>query len=289
MLDFNLDDADGAVPMKDKVRLKIETALDTLRLRSKQWQRLQQMTEEKLYSILEGGLDLYYFLQERESYLQAFKEMCHFKWTKKTKVTLLIMKSIFGEDVKQVHAYAKALEEAVYQKVGRPGEIKLIPWLRAHGGVSGVSRNKQEAGAAGNISKSAREEAERKYTIDVGREAEKYGARTKGVFTSDHILKAMNEDGKSEAILLCEADYQNGQLKAQWISYDEDLIERFYVEKGQKVMKLDSFKKYQMEQYAQRKAEEIEASAVVAEKIAEFAERFPFTVETADVEQRQFA
>lgn len=287
MLNFDLDDTDGAVPMKDKVRLKIETALDTLRLRTKQWQRLQQMTEDKLYSILEGALELYYFLHERETYLQAFKEMCTFKWTKKTKVTLLIVKSIFGDDVKQVHAYAKALEEAVYQKVGRPGEIKFIPWLRAHGGVSGVSRITQEARAAGNISKSARDEAERKYAIDVGREAEKYGVFSKGVFSCDHLLKTMNEDGKTEVIILCVADYKNQQLKAQWISHDEDLIESFYLEKGQKVMTLESFKKYQMKYYAQRKAEEIEASAVVAGKIAEFADRFPFTVDTAAMEEAQ--
>ena len=74
MLDFNLEDTDGAVPMKDKVRLKIETALDTLRLRTKQWQRLQQMTEDRLYSILEGALELYYFLHERESYLLSLAE-----------------------------------------------------------------------------------------------------------------------------------------------------------------------------------------------------------------------
>jgi len=79
MLNLNIDTVDGAMPSDTKVRMTIETALDTLRLRTKQWLRLQKMTENQLYSVFERALELYYVLRESEAYMAAFKGLCNFK------------------------------------------------------------------------------------------------------------------------------------------------------------------------------------------------------------------
>jgi hypothetical protein len=241
-----------SVIAKANVKLQISDALDKLSITYKQWMRLQKMTEEKLYKLLDGCLQLCYVSRSTEAHMSALKKQCGFKWGRNTKLTVLVTKCVFGADTKQVHNYAKALEIAIEEGVGTAGEADMITWLRGHGGISGVVRGKEsKVGKRSNII-----ELERAYTIRVGRDAEKYGSTVK--FKFDVSAKFIDKLRTDDVVLLCKVDRKSKQLAVYAVDEDGGVADKYYEELGKNILLSEDYAKYKHKLYdEQRLAEEL--------------------------------
>jgi len=241
-----------SVIAKANVNIQISDALDKLSIRYKQWIRLQKMTEEKLYKLLDGCLQLCYVARSTEAHMSALKKQCGFKWGRNTKLTVLVAKCVFGADTKQVHNYAKALETAIEEGVGTAGEADMVTWLRGHGGISGVVRGTDsKAGKRSNII-----ELERAYTTRVGRDAEKYGRPVKFKFdVSANFIDKLRTD---DVVLLCKVDRKSKQLAIYAVDEDCSVVSKYYEQLGTHIMQSEEYVRYKNRLYdEQRLAEEL--------------------------------
>ncbi len=245
------------------VKFDIKNTLERLNITYKQWVRLQGMTEDRLYKLLGGCLQLCYLAKSTDAHMSAFKEQCGFKWGRKTKLTVLVAKCVFGADTKQVHNYAKTLELAIEQKVGTAGETDMLTWLRINGGISGIVR-----GDDSKVSKRKNViELERAHTIRVGRDAEKYGKTVAFRFTvSERFIEKLRAD---DVVMLCRVDRKNKELAVYAIDEDSNAIDKYYEELGTNVMESDAYAKFKHTHYEQQKAEQAIASFDVSSKLTD--------------------
>lgn len=240
---------------------RIADALAQLHTTYTEWMRLQQLTENKLYKLMNGCLQLCYLAKSTDAHMSAFKKQCAFKWGRNTKLTVMVAKRVFGEDNKQAHSYAKALEIAIEEKVGTEGEIDMITWLRSNGGISGVVR-----GTGSKVSKRKNIiELEREHTIRVGRDAEKYGKGAKYKFdVSEKFMEALRTD---DVLLLCRVDRKSKQLAVYAIDENSDATDKYYEQLGESVIESEAYTKYKYKLYEEHKLAEHVASIDISDGV----------------------
>ena len=207
--------------------IEIEGMLEELRNKHSSWEMHQRQSDSMLYALLDGSLDFYRLLKTDEECFAAFKELLDFKWNRKTKLSTMIVKAIFGEKAKKGYAYAKALEAAYAADIGKSGTTSMTHWLNDNGGISGVVRVRNAKNKAN---------AEREHAIDVGRNVEAYGVKRRGgAFTSSFITD--NYKGIDEFVLLCKYDAATKLVHIMYESEDKTLVDDLYAEAGELVMK----------------------------------------------------
>lgn len=241
----------------------IDLTLEELRKKHREWVELKQLTEEKLYLLLEGCLDLYYFLMESDAYVTAFKSLCDFKWGKTTPLAVLIAKAVFGPKAKQVHTYAKALTKAFEAKIGKPGKQAMLVWLRDNGGVSGVTRNPpiiQNKDAHSNQS------LQRDYIKEIGMNAESYGFRLK-LTEIENAELAKHIEAAPVSIILCSGSSYTNKVKFHSFNADADLIDELYVRLGKQIMGTQEYVRAQHQIYQAWQAEKVTAASDVKWKL----------------------
>lgn len=238
------------------IKFEIENALEKLHKVHKEWTDLQQLTEKKLYTLLDGCLQLCYLAMSTDEHMSAFKGCCGFKWGRNTKLSVLVAKAVFGADAKQVHSYAKLLEIAIEQKVGKDGNDGMIKWLRDNGGISGITRggSKTDNISSGNANFI---ELERMRTISIGRNFEDYGVSARYKFAVSE--KYLEHFEVNEVVLLCKIDRKNSELAVYWADESADTIDKYYEQIGEEVKNSAEYKRRAYEKYAERK--ELEAAA----------------------------
>lgn len=184
----------------------------------------QRVAENKLYSVLEGCLDFYYFLQTSDAHSLAFKNMCDFKFKADTKLVLLIAKAVFGKDNKQHYAYAKALENAVELEIGKDDSKTMAEWLRQNGGVNGVIRLTQTSPAADIVE----DFGEYVITTRQGYENINKDIREHYSFTNKHLCKAVDSEQRYDCFLYVTVDRSGDQVKIQNFVIGEECVKKMY-------------------------------------------------------------
>ncbi len=243
----------------------IDVTLTELRKKHQEWVDLKQLTEEKLYLLLEGCLELYYFLMESDAYVTAFKTLCDFKWGKKTPLAVLIAKAVFGHKAKQVHTYAKALNVAFEAKIGKPGNDTMLVWLRSNGGISGVTRS---APVIANKEAFTTQSLQRDYIKEIGMKAGSYGFRLKLPEIENAELAKFIES-YPHSILLCTGSSYTNKVTFHSFNADEDLIDELFVRLGKQVMGTKEYVRAQREIYQAWQAEKVTAASDVKFKMRE--------------------
>ena len=252
------------------IKFEIENTLSTLHTVHKNWVRLQQMTEDKLYKLLQGSLELCYLASSTDAHMSAFKECCGFKWGRKTKLSVLVAKAVFGADAGQVHNYAKVLENAIGQKIGTQGHADMLTWLRSNGGISGITRGGESTSGSKGSSKSNVIELERAHTVSIGRNAEDYGVRAKFKFAvSEKYIDTLHTN---DVVLLCKVDRLTNELAVYWTDNDSDVVDKYYACVGENVKTTGTYAKREYEKYAEKQAAEAVASFEISDKFKEIAQ-----------------
>lgn len=246
------------------IEFEIETALSKLHAVHKEWVELQQLTENKLYKLLGGSLQLCYLAMSTDAHMSAFKACCKFKWGRKTKLSVLVAKAVFGADAKQVHSYAKLLEIAIEQKIGTSGHTDMNAWLHSNGGISGITRGicseKDESSKDTNVI-----ELERMRTISIGRDFEEYGETAKFKFAVNEKYLQIFE--ANEVVLLCKIDRNSNELAVYWADESSDAVDKYYEQLGEEIKNGTEYKRRAYEKYAERKEREAAAEFEISDAI----------------------
>jgi hypothetical protein len=181
--------------------------------------------------------------------------LCDFKWNAKTKVTLLIAKAVFGEKTKMSNAYARAIEKAALEKIGKDGQTSMLAWLQANGGVNGVIRNE-------NPSKSATA-ALRDQKEEVGRNYSRYKVRCR---VEPFVNKQMAGLINGEWVLLCRVN-SSGEVEVVYLTQTEEVVSTLYSEFGESIMRKDSYKNRRIAVEAEIALERAQAADMVGEEL----------------------
>jgi hypothetical protein len=247
---------------QEKLVIEVEATLQRLQSQRVVWQKHQAQSDTMLYVLLEGCLEFYYFLREKESYESAFKSLCHFKWNTKTKTTMLIAKAVFGDKQKTTNAYARALERAVELKIGKPNEDSMLAWLQSNGGVNGVIRKE-----ASGVSKAT---LERENRIEVGKNFHRYGIKCKLKFINEDVVKAL---GSGDSVILVNINSSTNELEVRWSTREDALIDEMYNQLGDSVTKTQAYSKSRTKVAAEMANELAEAQDVVSSELKRIADK----------------
>jgi hypothetical protein len=252
---------ENEVNTSNDVTNSVTEAVQKLKSEYEIWQRHQKDSDNMLYVLLENCLEFYYFLRQNEQYESAFKSTCHFKWNGKAKITQLIAKSIFGDN-KRASVYARAIETAALQKIGKDGQTSMLAWLQSNGGVNGVIRSENPNKSASSALKDKEEE--------VGRNAERYGVRCK-------ITPFINEEFKAfpsgDWLFLCSVCKTTGEIKMKWFSQTESLVNSAYAELGSHVMNSQNYKERHLAVEAETAVKRAEAHGAVGDELQRILEK----------------
>ena len=209
--------------------IEVEATIKEFRNQYEKWQEHQAVSDNMLYALLEGCLDFYYFLRSEEDYESAFKSTCYFKWNAKTKLHTLIVKAIFGDDNKMSYAYAKAIKKAIEENV-KAEKNEMQTWLRINGGINGVIRSE----------KSNKGSIEREYLIQLGRNFELFGRKSKiKPFKNDDILRMANN---SELLIVVSIDRETSNVILKSVTNDEDFINSAHAHLGKAIYESENYK-----------------------------------------------
>lgn len=247
------------------IEFEIETALSKLHAVHKEWVELKQLTENKLYKLLGGSLQLCYLAMSTDAHMSAFKACCKFKWGRKTKISVLVAKAVFGADAKQVHSYAKLLEIAIEQKIGTSGHTDMAAWLRDNGGISGITRGGSNDNTGNKDSDKNVIELERMRTINIGREFKEYGVSAKYKFAVTEKYLQIFE--ANDVVLLCKVDRKNNELAVYCIDESRDAVDKYYEQLGEEIKNGTEYKRRAYEKYAERKEREAAAEFEISDAI----------------------
>lgn len=235
---------------------KVQETLNELQSKHAEWDKQQRYADTLLYTLLEGCLDFYYFMRKDERLESAFKGMCGFKWNSSTTLASLITKSVFGAKAKKGYAYAKALIAAVDNGVGVSGAVGMAQWLKEHGGVNGVIRDKAGDAAA---------KAERDYKVWVGKNYDRFGVKSKfESIDAPQIYECIDDE---EFVLLVQRDTKTGKIIPKWFTDAESLREGIYKEMGESLMEERVYFERRAEVIAELEREEDEATEKVLEAL----------------------
>jgi hypothetical protein len=243
------------------VAVSVENTLGRLREQYSAWRKHQAESDSMLYVLLENCLEFYYFLRQNEQYESAFKSLCHFKWNAKTKVSLLIAKAVFGEKTKMSNAYARAIEKAALEQVGRAEQPSMLGWLQANGGVNGVIRNENPNKSAAAALRDQQEE--------VGRNYSRYNIACR---IQPFENKQMGSLVVGEWALLCKIS-SDGRVEVVHPSQNEEVVGALYSEYGGLIMKTDSYKKRRVIVEAELALQRAHAADVVGEELQRILDR----------------
>ena len=107
----------------EKTVIEIEGTLKQLRSQYSEWSNQDKLTRKMLYALLDGCYEFYRLLKKDDELVQAFREIIGFKMRNKTKISVIVLKEVFGEEVNNVYAYSKSMEEAFKNDVGSDGKL----------------------------------------------------------------------------------------------------------------------------------------------------------------------
>ena len=221
----------------EKTVIEIEGTLKQLRSQYSEWSKQNKLTHKMLYDLLDGCYEFYRLLKKDEELVQAFRELVGFKMRNNTKISVIVLKQVFGDEIKTVYAYSKSMEEAFKNNVGNDGKSTLSDWLRESHGIDGSIRNQK---------KQSRAEIERLHAINVARNPKDYGIVEKNnVFTSESIIKEYKQ--YDDIVLLCKQDIKTGKLLIKWVSVEEKDIDHLYAQMGRFIMEQKNYKDNRVE------------------------------------------
>ncbi len=247
---------------QEQLVVEVEATLQRLQSQRVTWQKHQTQSDTMLYVLLEGCLEFYYFLREKESDESACKSLCHFKWNTKTKTTMLIAKSVFGDQQKTTNAYARALERAVEMKIGKPNEHSMLAWLQSNGGVNGVIRKEGSTVSASTL--------EREHRIEVGKNFYRYGVKCKLKFADESLANSL---GSGDCLILVHTNPTTKQLEIRWVTQEESLVDEMYNQLGESVMKTQAYSKSRTKVAAEMANELADAQEVVSSELKRIADK----------------
>jgi hypothetical protein len=226
----------------------------------------QKLADNKLYSVLEGCLDFYYFLQTSDAHAIAFKNMCDFKFKADTKLVLLISKAVFGKDNKQHYAYAKALDNAVEAEVGKDENNTMAEWLRKNGGVNGAIRISQKNTNTDIISDFGEYILSMKY----GHERIEEQMREQYTFNSKHLCQTVDRAQRYDCFLYVTVDRSGEKVKIQHAIFEEDYVKRMYKLLQQYVGTNEDIQNKWFEEYKGIRLKQAEEADEQTEEVAEY-------------------
>lgn len=252
---------ENEVNTSNDVTNSVTEAVQKLKSEYEIWQKHQKDSDNMLYVLLENCLEFYYFLRQNEQYESAFKSTCQFKWNGKAKVTQLIAKSIFGDN-KRASVYARAIEAAALQKIGKDGQASMLAWLQSNGGVNGVIRSQNPNKSATSVLRDKKEE--------VGRNAEKYGVRCRLTPITDEQFKQL-ESG--EWLCVLSINQSKGEGTVKYLSQTDTLISAAYSEFGGYIMTRPSYKERHLAVEAETAVKRAEAHGAVGDELQRILEK----------------
>jgi hypothetical protein len=238
------------------VSVSVEGTLGKLREQYSAWRKHQADSDNMLYVLLENCLDFYYFLRQNEQYESAFKSLCDFKWNAKTKVTLLIAKAVFGEKTKMSNAYARAIEKAALEKIGKDNQTSMLAWLQSNGGVNGVIRNENPSKSATAALQDQKEE--------VGRNYSRYKIRCR---IEPFVNKQMAQLMDGEWAILCRVNSSSGQVEVVYLTQTKEVVGSLYSEFGASIMASPAYKNRRIAVEAEIALERAQAADMVGEEL----------------------
>jgi hypothetical protein len=254
--DLYMSSSNNAVVSELDLSATVEQTVSELRKQYSAWRTHQAESDNMLYVLLENCLDFYYFLRQNEQYESAFKSFCRFKWTAKTKVTLLVAKAVFGENTKMVNAYAKAIEKAAENKVGMDGVHNMLGWLQSNGGVNGVIRSNNPKQSATAVMADKKEE--------VGRNHRRFN---KVCAIKPFVNTQMAKLISGQWLLLCDINSSSGEVEVIYPTRADKIIKLVYSEFGEAIMQCDSYKERRFKVEAEMAIERAKAAGLVGEEL----------------------
>jgi len=194
--------------------------LNSLISKRKKWEEHQKIADNMLYHLLEETLSFYRFLKRDEKYEEAFKDICPVRYGKRTKLSQILVESVFGKG-KKTYAYTKAIVKA-FDELEEDEGMGMYQWLVNNGGVDGVIRgvrgvNKQADDVA--KLKAARRYAKHFYKVVEARLDDDADIRN-GV----HLALAYVEDGVVHTHLLPGYEAKKGTWNAVRVEIGEWMI-----------------------------------------------------------------
>ena len=227
--------------------IEVQNVINKLRSKHKQWESHQAQSTTMLYTLLENCLEFYRTLHNDEDCVAAFKEVLNFKWNKKTRLSTMIIKTVFGDKAKKGYAYTKALEAAIAQDIGTANTVSMSHWLNDNGGIDGVIRTPNQPSKAA---------LERDHAISVGKNYKDYGFSPK----QKPFVSAELSFFSSKAplyVVLCEYNSVTNETELLWVSEETKLIEEMYALKGSGFMKTIAYKNNRVKVYNQSEKRKI--------------------------------
>ncbi len=244
---------------------QIVNTINALREGYESFVKQQRVAENKLYSVLEGCLDFYYFLQTSDAHALAFKNMCDFKFKADTKLVLLISKAVFGKDNKQHYAYAKALENAVEAEIGKDDDNAMAEWLRQNGGVNGVIRLTHNFQAADIVRDFGSYVLENKHGYNKLKEE----IREQYTFKNKHLCQVVDEQQRYDCFLYVTVDRSGEQVKIENVVLANEHVDKMYKLLQQFVGKSSQVQNRWFEEYKELRQKQAEEAAERTDEVAE--------------------
>jgi hypothetical protein len=254
------------------VNESIAYTLSQLKKKHDLWEEQSEKTNNMLYRLMNECLSLYKICSESEIYEEALKSSVTFKFGKKTRLTVIICKAVFGAGKKH-YVYAKALDRAVEEQVGVSGNIGMFEWLKLEGGVNGVIRKSKKS--------SMRENAEfGEYVLDGYYNFEKLKGSLKSsfIFENKAICDIVDEQKRSDCFLYAVVERGGDKVKIQPIPIAEnDIMKKMYAVFLSYVAEIggekyyDEFTGKKMQREAEHEERVMQAKKDMAERLVKIA------------------
>lgn len=211
----------------NQIRTQVEATISSLREAHEQWTTKQCMAHDALYALLGECLSFLRFLRADEANELVFKEHCAFGWTKKTSLSTLVVKQIFGDE-KKTYAYAKVLQAALIENVDMPNQPSMRVWLKQGGGINGVIRPNSAPG---------KQRAEYLHKQQIGRNSESFGWKSKCGPLTVPQLQPIHKRGHEHVVVFLERLSEENTFELLDYSLDENDIDRAFEKLGARIMK----------------------------------------------------
>lgn len=195
------------------------------------WEKDEE-ARKALYGLISDCVDFSRLLNNEVKYQDAFKRIINFRWNKHTKLSTLITKMVFGVSNRNAYAYAQVIDAAIKSGIDNEGDVKVVDWIEQNGGVNKIIRNTKSSTQASE---------DRKYRIEVGRNAKLYNINCViGEFECAELSRAFQKD-KHEVVVLLSRNAKTGKLSLVWLNDSDEKIEAMYEDFGSMIMTKESY------------------------------------------------